>query len=154
MAEKFKAELRGTKELAKLLKKLPEKIRKKSLRAAISKASTPILKDAKRRVTKDSGLLKKALKRQIETKKKSGIVSAKIGPDKTVQGVVTVYKRKDGSEVKANRKPVRYAHLVEKGHGGKSAKPKPFLFPAFEANKAKALSIMTEELRAAIKKAK
>lgn len=132
--------LHGDKELAAIIRTLPDKVQRKLLRRAVTKGSTPVLRRAKQLAPRRSGLLRRSLKRKIKTYK-GGVVVAVIGPDKNVSGVVG--KRK--------HTPGKIAHLVEYGHGGKHpAPPHAFLEPALESTKAQAVAIMEDTLRQGI----
>src|SRR4051812_41547264 len=95
----------GAKELERKLKTLGPRVQKKVLRSAVSAAGTPVLKSARQKAKKQSGLLKKSLGKKVTTNKNTGAVTAIIGARKQVEGE---YKGKP-------RKPSRYSHLVEKG---------------------------------------
>jgi HK97 gp10 family phage protein len=127
----------GVKELAAGLRSLPRQVQRSGLRKAVTPAATPIVKAAKSSAPKQTGLLKKSLTKKIQTYKRTDTVVAVIGA-----------RADAGGEYKGRRRvPAKYAHLVEQGHGGPHpASAKPFLKPAFEANKGNALRIMAGKL--------
>lgn len=119
--------LEGDKQLQRLFKELPKRIIKKGLRAAMNAGATPVVKAAKARAPKQSGLLKKSMGKKVKTYP-SGVVTAVIGPKRQTVGE---YKGK-------KRVPGNYAHLVEKHE--------PFLEPAFESTKQQAEDIAADKL--------
>ena len=142
--------LTGTGDLEKLLEELPRRVIKKGLRQAMSAAGQPILKQARRDAPRKSGLLKKSLQKKVKAYK-SGNVAVIIGAAWGYTGwVVNIKLRKRAKPTKLhrdNQNPGNYSHLVEQGHGGPRPAPAhAFLKPAYEANKARALSIATRKL--------
>lgn len=136
-------DIKGDRELEKLLRALGPRVQRKVLRGAVTAASSPVLKAAKRKAAKQSGLLKKALGRKIVTNKKTGGVTAVIGARKGVEGQ---YKGK-------LRRPSRYSHLVEKGfinEHGEHVPPQPFLNPAADESQEQVISIMRSKLAAGV----
>lgn len=126
MAEPIKTnvELRGDHELKHLFDELPKRIKRKALRKAVDAAAAPIQKQAKKRVRKRHGFLKKGIKRKLKTYKNTGNVVAIIGVDRNATGTNPQGRR----EVPAN-----YMHLIESGHKGPHPAPAyPFLIPAYE----------------------
>ena len=129
----------GDKALEKKLKTLGERVQRKVLRSAVSAAATPVVKSAKQRAKKQSGLLKRAMGKKIVTNKARQSVTAVIGARKEVQGE---YRGKP-------RKPSRYSHLVEKGYideAGEHVPPQPFLTPALEETRGQSESILHSKL--------
>lgn len=129
----------GGKELQKKLATLGERVQRKVTRQAINAAANPVLKSARGKAKKQSGLLKKSLGKKIVTSKDKTRVTAIIGARKQVQGE---YKGK-------LRKPSRYSHLVEKGfinEHGEHVPPQPFLDPAARESESQAMSIMQNKL--------
>lgn len=119
---KLDVDKREQKRLEKMLAEAPEKVRKKYVRRAVSFAVSPVLKAAKKYAPKDSGDLKKSLKRKIKAYSRNATVIGIVGPEK--------YK-------------APHAHLVEYGHrlvtkDGREigfVPPHPFMRPAFTQNK-------------------
>jgi HK97 gp10 family phage protein len=89
----------------RMLKELPDRIERKVLRQAIGPATTPAVKAAKRLAPRDSGLLKKSIAKKIKTYKKTNTAVSIVGPKKDVVEVI------NGK----NKRPSKYAHLVEGG---------------------------------------
>lgn len=138
----IKIDLRGDKELKHLLETLPSRVAKKGLRKALNLASTPMLKDAKSKARRDTGLLRRSLKKKIKTYS-SGVVVCLIGPDRNVVETDENGKRK---------RPANYSHLIEKGHKGKRPAPAyPFLRPAYVANQHGSLAIAKRVLLETLK---
>jgi HK97 gp10 family phage protein len=135
----IKAEITGLDDAFKLLKKLKKGgLQRKVLRAAVSKATTVVLKSAKGRVPVESGLLKKSLGRKIKTYARTGTVVGVIGP-----------RLGFGRDVVINghteyRDPKFYAHLVE--NGTVTAAAQPFLRPAWDENLDQIKELMKREI--------
>jgi len=134
-----KVEVLGAKALERKLKALPDRVQRKVVRQSVSAAATPIVKAARSKVKRQSGLLRKARNKRIKTYKDQARVVAIIGPRRDVKGEF------EGKP----RVPWRYAHLVEGGHvtdDGKHIPAQPFLRPAFEETQGQALGIMKTKL--------
>jgi HK97 gp10 family phage protein len=139
----IKVDLKGDKEIKRLLDTLPSRVIKKGMRAAQMKAARPMLASAKSRVAKRSGLLRRSLKIKQKTYA-SGKVITIIGPDRGVSAAVS--HPKGGTKPKTAI-PANYSHLVEKGHSGKRpAPPHRFLKPAYDENVAKGNDAMRQTL--------
>lgn len=132
----------GLKQLRKELLEVPEKLRRKALRSAQTRASRIIITEARSRVPVRFGLLKKSLGRKSKTYRKSGTVVSVIGPRK---GFKT--QRVGGSKYDD---PVRYAHLVE--YGTRHSAAKPFLRPAWDHNRDRIMREQVEAIRRALAK--
>ena len=139
----FVARLEGIEKAIADAKALERRIKRGGMRTALNKATTPILRKAKALAPRESGLLRRSLKKKVITNTKTDAVTVMIGADKSVTGT---YKGK-------TRKPSRYLHLVELGRGGPHpAAPRPFLRPAYESTKNEAVEIYKKELKGAIEK--
>jgi HK97 gp10 family phage protein len=135
----------GERELTKLLNSLGDRVARKALRQAVNAAASPVVKVAKQKAKKQSGLLKKSLGKKVVTNKKSQSATAVVGARKSVQGT---YKGKP-------RKPSRYVHLVEKPHigpGGNYVPGQPFLGPAADETREQSKGIMAGKLREVIER--
>lgn len=135
--------LKGDRKLRKLFNTLGERVQRKVLRAAVSASATPVLKSARSKAKRRTGLLKKSLGRKVATNKKRQSVTAVIGPRRNVTGEV------DGTPYK----PSRTAHLVEKGfinERGEHVAPQPFLNPAMAETEGQALDAMRTKLAAGV----
>lgn len=137
---KFKIELRGVQNAIANAKEFERRLKRGSMRMALAKATSPMLAKAKSLAPRQSGLLKKSLKKKTVTNTKTDSVTIIIGADKSVSGK---YKNQE-------RRPARYLHLVELGHAG--AAPQPFLRPAYESTKGDVQATFQKEMSAAIPK--
>ena len=134
-------ELKGDKELKRLLKELGEKVAKRANRQGVNAGANPILRAARKSAPVATGLLKKSLIKKVKTYK-SGNAVAVIGPSREVSSVIKTPSGKTKKHVPAN-----IAHLVHDGHGGPHpAKGNPFLRRAFEATVQKALGIWKQKV--------
>ncbi len=127
----IKAKLEGLDRALALLRELPKKLAKKTLRAGVNQATKLLLSEAKSRVPPSTGLLRKSLGRKVKVYK--GAVVGIVGPRKGFKIQVGVRMRGPNKGTPVYMDPVRYAHLVENGTSHSAAKP--FLRPAFEATK-------------------
>ena len=140
-----KLSLTGDRDLERNLRTLGARLAKKVLKQAVNAAATPVLKTARAKVSRESGLLAKALAKKTRMNSRRGTASARVGAKTGVQGEF------DGK----TRVPANYAHLVELGHvdeNGQHVPAKPFLRPAADENAAKAAGIMSDKLAAGIVK--
>lgn len=131
---KFQVDQAALNKLMSKVKEVERKAARKGIKAGINQLSILILKEAKDRVPKRTGQLKKSLGRKVRTKKDGSVVYAVIKPRaglwvKSREGVIGRAgrgKRKGQTFTKAFRieragpamgaiDPVRYAHLVEYG---------------------------------------
>jgi HK97 gp10 family phage protein len=145
----WRAELKGAKELEAALMELPKRIGKAAVRRALLKAGGPIAEDAKARVAVLSGDLKRriAISTQLSRRQRRSRARG------AVKGRVEVF---------IGTGPARHAHLVEFGTAprrhkrGKSigaAPARPFMRPAWEAGKNRALDVFGRLLWIEIEKA-
>lgn len=159
MADEIRVE--GLEELRDvLLKRLPENLQGKALQKALALAAKPIVATAKSLAPVKSGRLKRAIysfrDRQSTKTREGRLISVKRG------------KRFQKSDRDAYYWPfIEFGRAVVKAQRGKSlgnekagffgrtvsaVPPKPFMRPAFESNKAKALEIVRTELAGQIDK--
>ncbi len=123
--------LKGDKKLAKALHKLPNAAFNRVIRPANTKVMRPVLKVARQLVPVEYGVLKASLGIKTKTYPRKGIVWTAVGP--RVGFHVPIGKevkkkagRGDGGRFESRgvrtlnyvRSPIKYAHLVELGHGG------------------------------------
>lgn len=138
----FGVDLDGFKELRLALRKLSAEVEETVLTAAVEAGGKIVHRDARARVTRESGALANSLRLEV-TKHRRGSKEAKarIGIDKK-------YRLR-------GRRPVRYAHLVEFGHHSKSGfvAPKPFLRPAILSNSQRIKAAMRAVLKQGIARA-
>lgn len=125
------ATLHGDKRLLRKLNHLKGAAARRVMRGALNKASTPILKDARKKAPVDTKALRKSLGRKSKTYRNGNVV-------------VLVGPRTGHRDEKTGRVPTRYAHLAERA--------KPYLRPAYDDNKAKAGKIIAAEVSAGIAK--
>lgn len=142
----------GVQELSRFLKELPKKAIKKALRQAVNAGSTPIAKAARRLAPKDTGTLKKAIKKKVKVYPNGNAVAI-IGADRAVRVPST---RKGKKEFV----PANYIHLVEygvkphaqpkhwffKAQGHPGAKANNFLERAYDQNKHLSAVIMENKM--------
>lgn len=120
--------IRGGEELAAALEALGPAMEKKILRSAMREAAKPILDDAKRRAPVLTGQLRKSLKIRAIKRNNKGQVGVVIS---TAKGFFK------GDEF--------YGAFHE--FGTKKMPARPFIRPAFEANKAQSIRIVGEAVK-------
>lgn len=154
MADVLEARVEGLDAVLRKLTAVKDAVRKKALRAGVTKASRLAAKAAKARAPKVSGALKKSITQKVKTTPK-GAVLGRVGPKR---GEVQPAKR-PGRQGAVAARPTRYAHLVEKGtgpspaRGGATSRARPFLAPAWDEVKERAERIIADEVTAAVDKA-
>lgn len=129
MASSFNVKITGAKELDKLLQKLPTRMSRKIVRAALRAAAKPILKDAK------AGIPKKSKQNTGKTRRDLKVRNV---PNSNPLSVVVAGSRSTGGRDYIMR-------FLEFGTVKQAARP--FLRPAFDKNAEKALRILAEEVR-------
>lgn len=130
---------RGNKELNELFDELPNRVQNRVMRGAMSAAANPIVKAARAKAPKRSGLTRKAIGKKVKTYRKNHVTVAIIGPRNDVRGRV---------KGKLHR-PAKIAHLIERGkinRDGTVTPPRPFIRPAYEQNEAESLRVMRTKL--------
>jgi len=171
-----KVHIEGLKKLDDVLRQLGPAIYSRHMKQAVGAASRPII-SAARRIRQSTptssgwsktGELGKSIKAKIKTYPRKQRVIAVVGPAKSK----TVQVKKGNKTVKYN--PGNISHLVEEGHyvtHGKihltkaekaqkkesgtitgRAKEKPFLKPAYDANKNKCNSEMAKKMQQGVDK--
>ncbi len=138
-------QISGLAALQKKLAALPERVQRKVMRPAVNAAATPVVRSARSKARRRTGLLKKAIGKKVVTNKKNQSVTAIIGVKKGVQSDV------NGKPYK----PSRIAHLVEKGFinlAGEYVPGHPFIEPALTETQGQALSTMATKLGDGIEK--
>ncbi len=133
----FSITLAGDREIKHAMNLMNAKIHKKVLRAAIRSAMAPALKASKRMIPVESGALRDSMKISIKAFPPH-IMVGKVWPDKNL--VVGFWP--EGSNKPERRRPIKYAHLVERGHHiirkgawlGQTP-PQPFIRDAFAETK-------------------
>lgn len=150
----------GDKELIAKLNALGGKVYRKVIKQASRKAFAPVVKTAKEKAPKESGLLKKSIGVKQKSYPRAGRIATIVGARTGFAQEVSVDTPFGPKTVR--RDPVKYSHLVEFGtaphsvgsgdseyqHPGATAKP--FMRPAFDANENRAIQIMRTELAAGV----
>lgn len=159
----FKIEVFRLKETLDVLERLPRHVQYKPLRIALNAAGGVIKRSARAYVRHETGLLDKSLIVKVKipqsnyrAKGHGGIAYALIGPNRKSQGIVqggkkTTLKRLEKKGFRGlrviRRRPSRYAHLLEKGHGGKHpAPPHSFLGMAVTVSGGHAQAVAIRKL--------
>jgi HK97 gp10 family phage protein len=132
MSNQLKVE--GLRELNKTLQSLPNKVHARVLKGAVRRALLPIQRAAKQSAPRKSGDLKKAI---------GTLVHKRYSDKHHAEASVSVRR---GKKFPAGR----YGHMVEKGTSKMPAKP--FMRPAFDANKQAALDRFKKSVAELIEK--
>lgn len=160
--------LDGGDELARKLSKLSGKVEIKLLARAARAAAKPIVKAARAKAPRESGLLVESLGTFVKRYKRSKTAVAIVGPRRNFR----VRKRAQITGASKGREPANYAHLVEGGtrphfqphaiiggivftafhHPGIPRGKFEFLKPAFDEHKSQAFGVMKRELSKGIAK--
>lgn len=123
--------IEGLTDVKRALSVLPERIQKNILTAGVRAVASDISKSAKRLVHKDSRDLEKSIIVKKRRSRSKNYVWFTVG-------------------INAKKYNVYYGHMVE--FGTSTMKEEPFMRPAFEQNKQKAISMMTTKIRSRIDK--
>jgi HK97 gp10 family phage protein len=142
-------QITGLKELQNALNQLPKEIQGRPLRSAVSAAAKVIVDDVKARVpVGETGNLKTAVyryrsRRNSATGKETFFVGIRQGK---AQFKDTAYNRRRGRVGKSYKTAgeAYYWRFLEFGTAKMQAKP--FLRPAFEANKSRAVEVIKDRL--------
>lgn len=155
----------GIRPLMKRLKMLPARVQRKVLRPAVTKAATPVLKDAKKRTPLGTGIdpdgnerpnLKKTLKKtRAKLSKKGGGVYVVIGPEAgKAPHSHLVHDGTDPHTITLTQPLVLQNTVLPAGftiqHPG--AQPQPFLADAVEAQARTSQAILKREIGKGIEK--
>lgn len=164
----IRVQIRGGKQLQRKLNRLASVTQRKIMRPAVSAGLVPFNKSAKRRAARSSGLLSKSIGTRVKVYRRSGVVYGVVGPRTRFSAMV-------GGVTARREIPTKYAHLVEFGTSAHIIRPKnrkalafdgtvvkvvrhrgtaarPFLRPAFDHNKRKAIGIVTARAWTGIRK--
>lgn len=126
----------GEKEVFKNLATLEKELQAKFLIQAARTTLNRLAKDARTRVDKDTGTLQKSI--QTDTRIYEG--------GSVLYGIIGINSRTKGqTEDGELRKPIKYAHIVEFY--------KPFMRPAWEANKNKIQPVFEKLIQNKVNKA-
>ena len=146
---------------------LKNSVRNRYIRQAAQAGGRVVAREMRRRARDksrtDSGALGRSIRAVTRTNRRTGVTTVYVGPSRKYELVGPVrdrrVKRKRGAPVKmrtVNRRPARYAHLVEFGAGPHDIvvrtktgqlfimrhpghKPEPFARPAYEASRQEAV---------------
>lgn len=124
MVAKIDAKLFGNDKTQWMFHNLPDKVQRRVIRKAVNAAATPVVKQLRRNLPKDTGALKRAVSKKVITTKDKTLITGLVGWDRKKE-----YAGKKGS---------RYAHLVENGYISRDGKFVPGKYPlrkAFESTK-------------------
>jgi hypothetical protein len=133
------AQIFGAKELERTFKTLGDRVQRKVLKQAVNAGATPVLKTARQKALRRSGILSKSLGKKVISDSRTQTATALVGARKGITGEV------DGKI----EDPSRISHLVEKGHitaSGSFVRPYPFLGPAEQESKGQALDAVKSKL--------
>lgn len=122
--------LRGNKAVERALKALPEKIQKKVLRKAMSKATTTVSREMRAKAPVKSGALRRSIGKRTKSYQRGQTIYGVVGPRSSFE--------MDG------QKPSKYAHLVE--FGSSRSSPKPFARPAYQSANAEASKQLANDI--------
>ena len=109
-------------------------------RKAVTAGGQEVLQEMREDAPRDKGVLAKSLGKKIRVYRQSGVTVAIIGPRSDYQRDVTIGKRIRRT---ITRRPVRYAHLVDKGTFRSRAYP--FTEQALAVAKSRALAAMEQK---------
>jgi hypothetical protein len=127
-----KGEVAGLKECQAALAGVEKRVRKAAVRRGVAAGAKTVVKEARKRVRRRSGLLAKSLGSKVKTFK-NGTVVGIVGPRTGFRKVVGQRTRGKNKGKVVYENPTQIAHLIEKGHGGPHpARAYPFLRPALE----------------------
>ena len=138
MAYKIKGKIEGLRDVLAALDNVEKKVKKKAIRKAAGVAGTIVLKAAKARARKATGLLRKSLGKKIKVYKSGAVGVAIVGPRLGFRQVVS----RGGRDVLSN--PTKYAHLVELGTSHSAAHP--FLRSALEQTRGQVREAMAKAI--------
>ena len=143
MSYRVKAQVDGLADLLARLNGLKRQVASRILRKAVAEAGKIILKVAKQKAPRESGLLRKSLGRKVKVYRSSGTAVAIVGPR---LGFKQVVRRARGkwfpADVASN--PVKYAHLVELGTV--RSKAQAFLRPALQTHAGTIRKVMETQI--------
>jgi len=162
MAKEF--EVKGLKEMERLLRKLPDRVAANALASALRAGGRPIIRQARKNLGGTNSAIAQTLKTKVLRKRGKGIRAALVGAG--------VSKRRNKATGETVTRDGWYAHIVEFGTLASRTRPlssktkrkkhksplprglksKPFLRPAFDTTKSASLNAISKKLWANIKK--
>jgi HK97 gp10 family phage protein len=149
--------LEGFKELDRALGEIPKRTGKNALRRVLRKAAEPILDDMKANAPRDTGVMatKIAQSGTLTGNERKGHVAEFLGIGDSGQKIFGKQDAKNFVEIhvgatgKKQNSPIPM--WIE--YGTFDTSPNPFMRPAWESNKDRALNIIKVELKGEIEKA-
>lgn len=161
----IKVSVSGLRELDRALGLLPKATARNVLKRTLDKAAQPIVEAAKAEVPVKSGALRDSIKasprvkNQVGRSEYSAAMRAGLGKSAARAALIAARRANKGQGSFAEvfvgpargKGVVRYAHLIE--FGSARLPPRPFMRPAWDANRMRALEIIKAELGAEIIKA-
>lgn len=138
MARREVVRVEGLRELEENLKALPRATGKNAVRRALQAAAKPFIDQAKSAAPRRTGQLAQSIK-----------FSSRLSPRQS--RLARKEAKKSTIEIYAGATALPHAHLVE--YGTHKMPPRPFMRPAWDANKYRALNILKDELGNQIMKA-
>lgn len=146
---KFRIE--GLKELEAALSDMPKATAKATIRRALKKAARPIEAAAENLAPVRTGRLQKSVETSAKLSKRQAAIQRRLtgsGPKLTIDGFRSEPSK--SVEIYVGAGVVPQAHLQE--FGSANNPPQPFLRPAWDANKRKALASIKDDLASEIAK--
>lgn len=143
--------VKGGKDLEAKLREFgdPKKMRS-AARGALRKAAAPMVADAQAGAPEDEGDLKRSIKQaagKTRTRRNPDLVKQVVGIDRNEQPPQDV-ARKEGEGTYRDPGVQGVGPIIEFGKVGEA--PRPFFRPAFDNNREKAVTIITDELGKAL----
>jgi HK97 gp10 family phage protein len=147
-------EITGSREVMQRLFRMAQGARNKILSPAVAAAVKPIATHAKFMTPVRTGMLRRSIGWRVIAYRRSGIVVGMIGPRTgfrtTRQGRVRTALGKRYKATGIN--PTRYSHLVE--FGTHRSRAKPFLRPAWDAGRGRAVATVSRMVYAGLLRAR
>ncbi len=138
------ATLEGLPAVIKRLQNVDKRIKRKATKAAVRQGGKVVLAEAKNRVRKVSGLLRKSLGQKVKTFRSNGVSVSIVGPRVGYKIQIGTYKSGKYAGKPKYMNPTQYSHLVEKGT--RHSRAFPFLEVALQSKKAAATQAMANVL--------
>jgi len=141
--------VKGQAKLNRKLKKLSGTVQRKLARPALTAAAKPIIKMAKAKAPVETGLLRLSIGAKTKVSRVNNTGFVVIGPRRGFKSTKADAIR--AAKGNKKREPANYGHLVEFGTAS-GARPRPFMRPAFERFKGKALETIAKVMWSGISK--
>lgn len=146
----FGLNITGMKDLQRAIAQLAPELQNRAYKSVITEGGRVIQREAKSRVARKSGLLRKSINVKGMVFK-SGTAHAIIGIKRSVRGKPKTVIGRNGKSRKVTPTPANYAHLVEYGTAHSAAAP--FMRPAVDATKNTVFAGMVKGLDKALSRA-